>query len=94
MWKNFQYFQYTIVTIPGGTQRLGRLVGPAIAKELTFTAKVIDGEEAYKIGLVNHVVPQNEAGDAAYLKALEVAEQIIPNVSVCFHMYGLDSVVD
>ena len=43
---------------------------------------MIDGEQAYKIGLVNHVVPQNEAGDAAYLKALEVAEQIIPNVSI------------
>ncbi|VDO94528.1 unnamed protein product [Soboliphyme baturini] len=47
----------------GGTQRLPRLVGRAMAKELIFTARVIDGVEAYRIGLVNHVVEQNETGD-------------------------------
>ncbi|CAH1784716.1 unnamed protein product, partial [Owenia fusiformis] len=63
----------------GGTQRLPRLVGPAIAKELIFTARVIDGDEACKIGLVNHSVPQNEAGDAAYQRAVELAQEILPN---------------
>src|SRR6185436_3745548 len=37
----------------GGTQRLLRIVGPAKAKELIFTGKMINAEEAYKIGLVN-----------------------------------------
>ncbi|XP_055925702.1 methylglutaconyl-CoA hydratase, mitochondrial-like [Argiope bruennichi] len=60
----------------GGTQRLARIVGPAIAKELIFTARIIDGNQAFKIGLANHVVEQNSDGDSAFKKALELAEEI------------------
>lgn len=40
----------------GGTQRLMRLVGPAKAKELVFTGKMIHAEEAFQLGLVNNVI--------------------------------------
>lgn len=40
----------------GGTQRLMRLVGPAKAKELVFTGKMISAEEAFQLGLVNGVI--------------------------------------
>lgn len=64
----------------GGTQRLPRVVGPAIAKELIFTSQVLDGIEAEKLGVVNHCVEQNEDGDAAYHRAIELAEEILPQV--------------
>jgi len=46
--------------IPGfaGTQRLPRLVGKGIAKEMMFTSKQVTAEEAYRIGLVNEVVEE------------------------------------
>jgi enoyl-CoA hydratase len=53
----------------GGTQRLARTIGPGMAKELIYTAKIIDANEAYRVGLVNKVVePENlmkEAKDLA-----------------------------
>lgn len=70
----------------GGTQRLPRCIGVSLAKELIFTGRQIDGEKAFAIGLVNHTVPQNEKGDAAYQRALALAEEIVPQVSVLFHL--------
>ncbi|KAJ8979324.1 hypothetical protein NQ317_006938 [Molorchus minor] len=63
----------------GGTQFLPRIINPSIAKELIFSAKIIDGKRAEQIGLVNHAVEQNENGTAAYVKSLDFAEEIIPN---------------
>jgi enoyl-CoA hydratase len=49
----------------GGTQRLPRLIGKGRALELMLTAAPIDAAEAYRIGLVNKVVPQAELIGAA-----------------------------
>ncbi|KAK3585870.1 hypothetical protein CHS0354_038402 [Potamilus streckersoni] len=73
----------------GGTQRLTRIVGPSIAKELIFTARIIDGSEAHRIGLVNHVVEQNDKDDAAYLRALKLAEEIVPQGPIALKMAKL-----
>jgi 3-hydroxypropionyl-coenzyme A dehydratase len=43
----------------GGTQRLMRLVGPAKAKELVFTGRMVSADEAFQLGLVNTVISLN-----------------------------------
>uniref|UniRef100_A0A8C5R7Z2 Enoyl-CoA hydratase domain containing 2 n=1 Tax=Leptobrachium leishanense TaxID=445787 RepID=A0A8C5R7Z2_9ANUR len=70
----------------GGSQRLPRLVGMGIAKELIYTGRQIDGAQAQIIGLVNDAVTQNEAGDAAYKRALELAQEILPQAPVAVRM--------
>ena len=57
----------------GGTQRLPRLVGPALAKELIFSGRRIDAAEAKDIGLVNRVVAEGEALNAARELAAEIS---------------------
>jgi enoyl-CoA hydratase len=59
----------------GGTQRLPRLIGPALAKELIFTGRRISAREAREIGLVNRVVDEGEALNAAR----ELADEISAN---------------
>ncbi|MDR2888911.1 MAG: enoyl-CoA hydratase/isomerase family protein [Lachnospiraceae bacterium] len=49
----------------GGTQRLARLVGPGMAKQMIFTGRNIKADEAYRIGLVNAVYPAAELMEAA-----------------------------
>uniref|UniRef100_A0A8D8CY28 Enoyl-CoA hydratase domain-containing protein 2, mitochondrial n=1 Tax=Culex pipiens TaxID=7175 RepID=A0A8D8CY28_CULPI len=75
-----------IIPGAGGTQRLPRILNPAIAKELIFTARQITGEEAKELGIVNYAVKPNEDGDAAYKKALKLAMEIVPNGPVGVRM--------
>jgi enoyl-CoA hydratase len=61
-----------IIPGDGGTQRLPRLVGLGRAMEMILTGDFIDAQEAYRIGLVNKVLPQEELMD----KAMELAKKI------------------
>ncbi len=56
----------------GGTQRMIQLVGKGKAIELLTTGDMINAEEAHRLGLVNHVVPQGEE----VKKASEIIEKI------------------
>ena len=62
----------------GGTQRLARLVGPGMAKQLIYTAKNIKADEALRIGLVNAVYPLEELMAAAE----KLAETIAKNAPI------------
>ncbi len=59
----------------GGTQRLTRVVGRGHAKELIYTANIIDAQEALRIGLVNKVVPQAELMDAVMKLAKTITKK-------------------
>lgn len=58
----------------GGTQRLPRVVPRRIAAEMIFTGKTIDAQEAYRIGLVNKVVPRDQLMDEAKKMAQTICE--------------------
>lgn len=70
----------------GGTQTLTRIVGAPKAKELIFSARLIDGNYAEKIGLSNRTVPQNDQGDAAFHSAVELANEIAPQGPIALRM--------
>ena len=64
----------------GGTQRLTRAVGKQKAMEIILTGKAISADEAYRIGLVNRVVPVESLMDEAKKMANEIASR--PPISV------------
>jgi enoyl-CoA hydratase/carnithine racemase len=66
--------EVTLGVFPGGgsTQRLPRIIPLPLAAEMLFTGKRIDAQEAYRIGLVNKVVPQEKLMP----EAKEIAEAI------------------
>jgi enoyl-CoA hydratase len=64
-----------IIPGSGGTQRLPRLLGVAKAKELLMMGDTVNGDEAYRIGLVNKVVPREALLDEAKAWAKKLASK-------------------
>lgn len=71
-----------VVPAFAGTQRLPRLIGKGRAKELLFTGDQIDADEAYRLGLVNKVVPI----DQLLSTAKEIAHKIMSRGPVAVHL--------
>ena len=67
----------------GGTQRLGRLVSPGMAKQLIYTARNIKADEALRIGLVNAVYPAADLMAAAEKMAVTIAANAPIAVRAC-----------
>lgn len=72
----------------GGCMRLPALVGAGRAREMIYTAARISAEEAYRIGLVNHVYPADKLMEEAY----KMAQRIMRNAprSVEYAKYTID----
>ncbi|HEY2640631.1 MAG TPA: enoyl-CoA hydratase-related protein [Streptosporangiaceae bacterium] len=76
----------------GGTQRLPRLVGPAMAKDLIFTGRFVDAAEALTIGLADKVVPD----DQVYAVAREMASRYAtgPAIAIAAAKQAIDAGLD
>ncbi|MFT7670007.1 MAG: enoyl-CoA hydratase/carnithine racemase [Planctomycetota bacterium] len=75
--SKFGLTETSLAIIPGagGTQRLPRLVGKAVAKDLILTARRFDGTEALQLGIINRLAPDGELDSCA----LELAQSIASN---------------
>lgn len=64
--------RWDVPLLDGGTQRLPRIIGMGWAMELILTGKFIDAKEAYRMGLVNEIVPRGKALE----RTKEIAQQL------------------
>jgi enoyl-CoA hydratase/carnithine racemase len=70
-----------VVYSPPGLRRFLHLVGPSRAREMFFTGRAVETDEALAIGLVDRVVPADEAESAA----LALAQEIAGNAPLAVH---------
>lgn len=71
-----------IIPGTGGTQRLPRLIGKGRAAELLLTGEIINAQEAFHMGLVNKMAPDNKVVEAAE----EMAHRIMANAPIAVEM--------
>lgn len=73
--------RFGVPLIDGGTIRLPRLIGMGRALDLILTGRAVDAREALVMGLVNRVVPEGRAREAAEAMAAEIA--LFPHRCMC-----------
>ncbi|MFU8814722.1 MAG: enoyl-CoA hydratase [Pseudomonadales bacterium] len=73
----------------GGSYFLPRLVGAAKARELYFTADIISGQQAFELGLVNHVYPATDLPSAARAFAVKLAS--LPTAAIGYMKRNLNA---
>jgi len=71
-----------IIPGAGGTQRLSRLIGVSRAMELIFTARRIEAEKAYQLGIVNSIHPRSEI----QIAKSSLAEEIFSSAPIAVRM--------
>ncbi len=74
--------KFGIIPDLGACRRLARLVGPGFARELIYTGDVIDAQQSHRIGLVEHVCPQDKVLD----EALKLARRLAKGPSLAIGM--------
>ncbi|CAG8571723.1 13204_t:CDS:10 [Ambispora leptoticha] len=74
-----------IIPGAGGTQRLMRVIGLGKAKELIFTGRNLNGQQALDLGIVNYAVK----GGSSFPKALELAREILPTGPIAIRLAKL-----
>lgn len=72
----------------GGMTRLPRLVGVGVAKELIYTGRRVTAEEAFRIGLLNKVVPDNQLMEEVMQMARLIASK--PPISIAVGKYTVN----
>jgi enoyl-CoA hydratase len=88
----FPEIQLGIFPGGGGTQRATRLIGPARAKELTWSGRHVKADEALAVGLVDRVVPADDVLDAALEWASTLAQGAVVAMGIAKRVIdgGLD----
>lgn len=76
----------------GGTQRLARLVGPSRAKDMVLTGRQVAADEAYRMGLIDLVVADDDVQSAALERAAELARG--PLVAIALAKRAIDEGLD
>lgn len=86
--------EITLGLIPGfgGTQRLSRIIGKNMAKEMIFTGKIITAVEAMGLGIVNQVVPADQLMETVLKTARSMAAK--GSVSLCMAKQSINRGLD